>query len=72
MSDSKKQVETLFDALAVNIKTSKVRFFGEKKTKSDAEAISAMAIYRRGLDEKFYVEVPTGTYKEGDVYKSAS
>lgn len=63
--------EPLYDAIAVNIETSEVRLFGEGKTKDNAEAISKMAVLRRGCDEEFYTEVPTGTYKEGDLYKSA-
>lgn len=58
----------LWDAIAVNLETSKVRLFGESKTLENAQAISAMAIMRRGLDEEFYAEVHTGTYKEGDKY----
>lgn len=59
----------LFDALAVNIKTGKVRIFGQNKTLVNAEAISKMAIMRRGLDEEFYVEAPAGKYKEGDKWE---
>lgn len=58
-----------YDALAVNIETKKVRIFGEKKTLPNAEAISAMAVMRRGCDEEFYTEVPHGQYKEGDIYE---
>ena len=60
--------EQLYDALAVNIETNKVRIFGENKTLPNAEAISAMAVMRRGLDEEFYAEAPAGTYKEGDTW----
>lgn len=60
--------EQLFDAIAVNHETRKVRLFGERKTKDNAGAISSMAVMRRGLDEEFYTEVPTGKYKEGDEY----
>lgn len=64
------KTEPLYDALAVNIETSKVRIFGQNKTLKNAEAISMMAIMRRGLDEEFYVEAPAGKFKEGDIYKS--
>jgi hypothetical protein len=60
----------LWDAIAVDHKTRKVRIFGEKKTLANAEAISAMAVMRRGCDEEFYTEVEAGTYKEADIYKS--
>lgn len=59
----------LWDAIAVNIETQVVRLFGQNKTLSNAEAISKMAIMRRGCDEDFYAEVPAGTYKDGDIYK---
>lgn len=61
--------EQLFDAIAVNIKTNEVRIFGANKTKANAEAISSMAVMRRGCDKEFYTEVPAGTYKEGDIHK---
>ena len=60
--------EHLWDAIAVNIETSKVRIFGAGESKTNAEAISEMAVMRRGCDEEFYTEVPAGTYKEGDTY----
>lgn len=60
---------TLYDAVAVNIETRVVRLFGQNKTLANAEAISRMAIMRRGCDEDFYAEVPAGTYKEGDKWK---
>lgn len=61
--------EKLYDAIAVNIETDEVRIFGTGKTKENAEAISKMAVYRRGCDEEFYTEVPADTYKDGDFYK---
>lgn len=65
-----KSTETeLFDVLAVNIDSAKIRFFGQRKTKANAEAIENMAIMRRGVDEEFYVAVPTGKYKEGEIYE---
>lgn len=70
MKTQAKKTEQLWDAIAVNIQTSKVRLFGERKTKDNAEAISMMAVMRQGCDTEFYTEVPTGTYKEGDTYKS--
>lgn len=60
--------EILWDAIAVNIDDSTVRLFGEQKTLANAEAISAMAVMRRGVDEEFYTEVPTGVFKDGDKY----
>lgn len=63
--------EPLYDAIAVSFKTSEVRIFGERKTIENAQAISHMAVMRRGCDKEFYTEVPTGTYKDGDIYKES-
>lgn len=65
----KTETEQLYDALAVNIKTNKVRIFGQNKTLANAKAISSMAIMRRGCDEEFYVEEPAGKFKEGDTWE---
>lgn len=58
----------LYDVVAVNIKTTKVRLMAENKTERNAEAIVNMAIMRRGVEEEFFTEVPGGKYKEGDLY----
>ena len=57
-----------YDVVAVNIKTNKVRFFGQDKTLGNAEAIVKMAIMRRGLDKEFYAVVENGSHVEGGVY----
>lgn len=65
----KTQTAALYDVVAVGIATGKVEsIFGERKTLRDAEAIVMMAVARRGVDEQFYAEVPTGKLKVGDVY----
>lgn len=61
--------EELYDVVAVNIETRKVRLIGRNKALSNAEAIVEMAVYKRGCDEEFYTEVPARIYKEGDIYK---
>jgi len=58
----------LYDVLAVNKATSKVRFLALDKTEKNAEAVVIMAVMRRGVDDEFYTEVKAGTYKEGDIY----
>lgn len=65
-----KTKEPMFDAIAVNIATNIIRIYGENKTKRNAEAISAMAVMRQGCDERFYIEVPHGIYKDGDIYRN--
>ena len=56
----------MFDVIAVNMETHKIRLIGENKTERNAEAIEMMAVGRRGVDEEFFVTVPHGEYKEGD------
>lgn len=67
-TEEKTAPEQLWDAIAINIETGKVRLFGERKTFQNAEAISKIAVMRRGVETEFYAEVHTGTYKEGDEY----
>jgi len=50
--------ERLFNVVAVNIKTGKERILAEGKTERNAEAIVAMAVMRRGVDEEFYKSIP--------------
>ena len=59
----------LFDVLAVDLITRKVRFIGEGKTLKNAEAIVTMAVMRRGVEDEFFVEVAADTYKEGDTWE---
>lgn len=59
----------MFDVIEVSIKSSKViAFMAENKTKRNAEAVEKMAVYRRGVEEGFYVVVESGKYKIGDTY----
>lgn len=55
----------MFDVVAVNIETNKVRLIAENKSERNAEAIETMAIMRRGAEEEFFAVVPNGTLKEG-------
>ena len=59
----------LYDVVAVNLRTKIVRVMGEGKTLPNAEAYRDMAVMRRGVTEEFYVEVPAGKYREGDIWK---
>jgi len=58
----------MFDVVAVNIDSSRVRIIAEGKTEKNAESIVNMAVIRRGCDEEFFVTVPSGRYKEGDIW----
>lgn len=56
----------VFDTVAINRKTNKVRIFERGKEYGNAEAIMKMAIMRRGLDEELYAVTTPGLYEEGD------
>lgn len=59
----------LYDVVAVNMDTRRVTaLYAERKTLRNAEAIVTMAVMRRGVDEEFYAEVPSGSLKMGDTY----
>ncbi|MDZ4346124.1 MAG: hypothetical protein U1E51_27240 [Candidatus Binatia bacterium] len=62
-------MEKLFDVIAVNFNTMRVRLFSRNRNSKNAEAIINMAVIRRGVDEEFYTEVVAGKYQEGDEYK---
>lgn len=56
----------LFDVVAVNIATKKIRLLDQGKTAKNAEAIVLMAVIFRGVDDEFFVDVPSGKYHDGD------
>ena len=59
----------VFDVVAVNLATLRVRLLAETKTEKNADAIVTMAVMRRGVDEEFFTAVPAGTYTEGDIWE---
>lgn len=58
----------MFDVLAVNINTGLVRIIAHGKNEKNAEAIVAMAVMRRGVEEEFFTEVPSGSHSNGMQY----
>lgn len=67
--------ERLYDVVAVDLETSKVRFMAQGKTEKNAEAVVNMAVMRmvrRGVESEFFSEVPAGKYKEGDTWKGTA
>lgn len=56
----------MYDVIAVNMGTHKVRLIGENKTERNADAIEMMAVARLGCDEEFFTKALAGRYKEGD------
>ena len=61
-------MEKLFDVVAVEMATHKVELRAEKKTELNADAIVMMAVGRRGVETHIYSTVPSGKYKNGDVW----
>lgn len=63
--------EQLYDVVAVSLVTTlhTVRLIDRGKTLRNAEAVRDMAVIRRGVDEEFFIEVRSGAYREGDVWK---
>lgn len=59
----------LYDVIAINIDTRKVRLISQGKTLPNAEAIVKMAVMRRGVEEEFFVEVLSNLYQEGEIWK---
>lgn len=58
-----------FDVVEVAIaQPNTVRVIATGKTKANAEATSAMAVWRRGVEDHFFAEVPAGKFKDGDNY----
>ena len=52
--------DEMYDVIAVNMTTHKVRMLGENKTERNADAIEMMAVARLGCDEEFFTRAPTG------------
>ena len=61
----------MFDVIAVNMATHKVRLIGENKTERNADAIEMMAVARLGWDEEFFTKAAAGKYKDGDEWNES-
>lgn len=60
----------LYDVVAVNMDTNKVRIIAKNKTLANAEAITKIAVLRRGVVDEFFSEVPSNKkFKDGDCYE---
>lgn len=58
-----------FDIIEVDIFSLKIKMMGENKSAKNAEAIERMALMRRGTDANFFTTVPSGKYKDGDIFE---
>lgn len=57
---------SLYDVVAVDFKSSKVRIPSTSRDEANAEAVVAMAVMRRGVEVEFFGAVPAGMYKDGE------
>ena len=61
-------MKQLFDVLAVDMGTHKVRVIGENKTEFESNKIVVMAVYRNGVNREFYTHATSGKYKNGSCW----
>jgi hypothetical protein len=59
----------LYDVLAISLQTKKIRVLERDKTSENADAVIKFAVYRRGVDEEFYIKKPAGLYSDGDTLR---
>ena len=60
----------LYDVVAVDLGSCRVRLIAENKTKDNADAIMGMAVINRGVDIEFFAVVEHGTYAKGDKWRT--
>ena len=56
----------LFDVIAVDLETNKVRIITTAVSEDSAYALETMTIERQGCEKAFFAVVETGTFKQGD------
>jgi hypothetical protein len=61
---------SLYDVVAVDMKTNKVRLLAENKTERNADAVVNMAVARMGCDEELFAPVAAGKYRDGDEWRA--
>ena len=49
-----------------------VRLVERYKTEQDAEALVNFAVIRRGVTTEFYTTVPSGAFKDGDLWSDVT
>jgi hypothetical protein len=59
----------LFDVLEVSISTRKITMMGKDMTARNADVVERMAVYRRMTEDNYFITVPAGKYKDGDVFE---
>lgn len=60
-----------YDVVAVSLDDNSILWVDGPKTLPNAEAVVAMAVMRQGVEDRFFAEVPHGSYKVGDSWGSA-
>ena len=59
----------LVDVVAVDLDSRRVLWVMSGKTEANAEAIIGMAVYRQGVEDRFFTTTKVGKYEEGDTYR---
>ena len=59
--------DDMFDVIAVNIETRRIRILERNLTIRNADAYATMAVMRRGCEEEFFVTAEAGRYQDGDI-----
>jgi len=58
----------LYDVVAVNMATQKVRVIHKNDSIENAQAVVEMAVMRRGVETEFFAEAEAGLYQDGDTW----
>ena len=58
----------LFDVIAVNLATKRVRILDKNLTERNADAVADMAVMRRGVETEIFTKVMADSHKEGDLW----
>ncbi len=62
----------MYDVLAIGLRTREVRVLERNLSLLNAEAVVALAIMRRGVEEEFYATATSGLYEDGDIWFGAA
>jgi len=60
-----------YDVAAVSLDDNSILWVDGPKTLPNAEATVRMAVMRQGVEDRFFVEVTHGVYKQGDKWEGA-
>ena len=62
-----------YDVVAVDLNKHTIRFFARDKTLANADAIVAMAVMRRGVNEEIFATTESGRYQnDGEIWEGGA